>query len=238
MLNSNSAPEQVSTPGTVLITGASRGLGQALARHYAGAGWRVIACARVDMVPPDENGLEWRRLDVAIPASIAELATGLAGRPLDLLINNAAIRGDTGGLATLDPDDFMEVMRINALAPLLVARALLPNLRAGRRRIIANISSRAGSIAEGMIGDDDGDYAYRCSKAALNMATAKLALDLGAEGITVLALHPGWVRTDMGGTQAEIPAEQSAAALEGLIARASPADSGSFRAFDGRPVAW
>lgn len=238
MRNSNSTLERISTPGTALITGASRGLGLALARHYTGAGWRVIACTRADTLPPDEDRLEWRRLDVASPVSIAELAAGLDGTPLDLVINNAAIRGDTGGLATLDPDDFIEVMRINALAPLLVARALLPNLRAGHSRIIANISSRAGSIAEGMIGDDDGDYAYRCSKAALNMATAKLALDLGADGITVLALHPGWVRTDMGGEEAEIAVSDSAAALQGLINRATLADSGSFRAFDGRRIAW
>ena len=233
----DSIPE-ARTPGTALITGASRGLGLALARHYAGKGWRVIACTRADIMPADENGLEWRRLDVASPASITELAAGLAGRPLDLVINNAAIRGDTGGLATLDPDDFIEVMRVNALAPLLMACALLPNIEAGRGRVIANISSRAGSIAEGMIGDDDGDYAYRCSKAALNMATAKLALDLKAEGIAVLALHPGWVRTDMGGTEAEIAVSDSAAALQGLIDRATLADSGSFRAFDGRPIAW
>ncbi|QEN87652.1 SDR family oxidoreductase [Labrys sp. KNU-23] len=237
MCEFDSIPE-ARTPGTALITGASRGLGLALARHYASAGWRVIACIRADTLPPDENGLEWRRLDVASPASITELAASLTGIPLDLVINNAAIRGDIGGLATLDPHDFLEVMRINALAPLLVARALLPHLRAGGGRIIANISSRAGSIAEGMIGDDDGDYAYRCSKAALNMATAKLALDLAADGIIVLALHPGWVRTDMGGAQAEIPVSDSAAALQGQIGRATMVDSGSFHAFDGRSIAW
>lgn len=230
--------KQARPPGTVLITGASRGLGRELARHYAGAGWRVIACARAAPLPPDGDGLEWHRLDVANPASIAELAAGLAGRALDVVINNAAIRGDTGGLATLDADDFMAVMRVNALAPLLLARALLPNLTAGRARIIANISSRAGSIAEGMIDDEDGDYAYRCSKAALNMATAKLALDLKPAGITVLALHPGWVQTDMGGVAAEVPAQQSATALAGLIGQAGIAESGSFRAFDGQPIAW
>ena len=238
MCEFDSILEGIPTQGTALITGASRGLGLALARHYAGAGWQVIACIRADTLPPNEDRLEWRRLDVASPASIKELAVGLAGTPLDLLINNAAIRGDTGGLPTLDADDFIEVMRVNTLAPLLMTRALLPNLRIGRGKIIANISSRAGSIAEGMIGDDDGDYAYRCSKAALNMASAKLALDLRADGITVLALHPGWVRTDMGGTGAEVPVSNSAAALHGLIARAALADSGSFRAFDGKNIAW
>ena len=217
--------------GTVLITGASRGLGRALAGLYAAAGLRVIACMRQASAGADV-------LDVADEGSIAALGERLGGQPVDIVINNAAIRGDTGGLDTLETDDFLEVMRINALAPLLVARALRPNLLVGRRKVLVNISSRAGSLAEGTIDDEDGDYAYRCSKAALNMATAKLALDLRSDRITALALHPGWVRTDMGGTGAEVPVSNSAAALHDLIARSALADSGSFRAFDGKSIAW
>ncbi|URK87158.1 SDR family NAD(P)-dependent oxidoreductase [Rhizobium sp. RCAM05350] len=108
----------------------------------------------------------------------------------------------------------------------------------GKRKIVANISSRAGSIAEGTLDDDDGDYAYRCSKAALNMATVKLAQDLRADGIAVLSLHPGWVKTDMGGDKAVVPVVDSAAGLRGIIDSATMADSGSFRAFDGRTVSW
>lgn len=229
------APEN--TPSTVLITGATRGLGRALAQQYAAAGWRVIACGRSGL-PPVDGGILSETLDVADPASIADLTRRLEGVAIDVLINNAGIRGDTGGLQTLETGDFLEVMRINTLGPLLVTRALLPNLRSGNRKIIANISSRAGSIAEGTLDDDDGDYAYRCSKAALNMATVKLAQDLRAEDIAVLSLHPGWVKTDMGGEEAVIQVADSATGLRGIINKATLDDTGSFRAFDGRPISW
>lgn len=222
---------------TVLITGATRGLGRAMAQQYAAAGWRVIACGRGG-TPTAEDGIMPETLDVADPASIVDLARRLNGVDIDVLINNAGIRGDTGGLQTLAPDDFLEVMRVNTLSPLLVTRALLPNLLSGKQRIVANISSRAGSIAEGTLDDDDGDYAYRCSKAALNMATVKLAQDLRADGIAVLSLHPGWVKTDMGGDEAVVPVAESAAGLRRIIDSATLADSGSFRAFDGRTVSW
>ena len=228
------APENA--PSTVLITGATRGLGRALALQYATAGWRVIACGR--RAPTSENGIVPETLDVADPASITDLARRFDGVPIDVLINNAGIRGDTGGLQTLEAGDFLDVMRINTLGPLLVTRALLPNLISGKRKIVANISSRAGSMAEGTLDDDDGDYAYRCSKAALNMATVKLAQDLRADGVAVLSLHPGWVKTDMGGEEAVIQVADSAAGLRGIIDRATLADTGSFHAFDGRTVSW
>ena len=217
--------------GTVLITGASRGLGRTLADLYAAAGLRVIACMRQAV-----SGAEV--LDVSDEGSIAALGERLMGQPVDILINNAAIRGDFGGLDTLETDDFLEVMRINALAPLLLARALRPNLLAGRSKVLVNISSRAGSLAEGTIDDEDGDYAYRCSKAALNMATVKLAQDFRRDGIAVVSLHPGWVRTDMGGAEAAIDVAESAAGLKALIDATTLSETGSFRAYDGRTVAW
>jgi NAD(P)-dependent dehydrogenase (short-subunit alcohol dehydrogenase family) len=217
--------------GTVLVTGASRGLGRALADLYAAAGFRIIACMRQAM-PGGEA------LDVADAGSIAVLGERLKGQPIDIVVNNAAIRGDTGGLDTLETDDFLEVMRINALAPLLLARALRPNLLAGGRRVLVNIGSRAGSLAEGTIDDEDGDYAYRCSKAALNMATVKLAQDFRRDGIAVISLHPGWVRTDMGGAEAAVDVAESAAGLKALIDATTLAETGSFRAYDGRTVAW
>ncbi len=217
--------------GTVLITGAGRGLGRTLADLYAAAGWRVIRCMR-------QVAEEALPLDVADAGSIAALGERLAGLPIDIVINNAAIRGDTGGLSSLGAGDFLEVMRINALAPLLIARALRPNLSAGGRKVLVNISSRAGSLAEGTLDDDDGDYAYRCSKAALNMATVKLAQDFDRYGIAVISLHPGWVRTDMGGDEAAIDVGVSAAGLKALIDGTTMAQSGGFRAYDGRTVAW
>ena len=104
--------------------------------------------------------------------------------------------------------------------------------------MLVNISSRAGSLAEGTLDDDDGDYAYRCSKAALNMATVKLAQDFRAVGISVISLHPGWVRTDMGGEEARLGVDDSVRGLTVLISAATMADTGSFRAYDGRTISW
>ncbi len=144
-------------------------------------------------------------------------------------MHNAALRGDTGGLASLQVADFEAVMRVNVLGPLLLTRALLANLRAGAGQVVM-ISSRAGSLAEGR--SDEGDYAYKCSKAALNMAGLKLADETG---LSVLALHPGWVQTDMGGPEADVPPEVSA---QGLLAQIKTAPSGSFRAWDGVDIGW
>ncbi|PSJ58995.1 SDR family oxidoreductase [Pseudaminobacter soli (ex Li et al. 2025)] len=222
----------------MLITGAGRGLGRELARQYLQLGWHVIACSRTQPSDGNEEGMEIQPLDVADPASISDLGARLAGRPLDVLINNAGVRSRVAGLDRFEPDEFLDVLATNTLGPVLMARAVRANLRLGRNRVVANIGSRAGSMAEGLLDDDDDDYAYRCSKAALNMATVQLAHDLETDSITVLSLHPGWVRTDMGGEEAILPIEDSARALRAIIAAAKPECSGSFRAFDGRQVAW
>ncbi|KAA3447213.1 oxidoreductase [Mesorhizobium sp. SARCC-RB16n] len=223
---------------TVLITGAGRGLGRELARQYAQQGWQVIACGRTRPAQAFEHRIEFHPLDVADPASILALATRLGGRPLDVLVNNAAIRSGNPGLHSFAPDEFLKVMRTNTLGPLLLARALRPNLAAGRMGVIANIGSRAGSMAEGLIDDYDDDYAYRCSKAALNMACTQLAEDLRVDGITVLSLHPGWVKTDMGGDQAVLAAEDSARGLRMVIDSARLENSGSFQTSDGTHIGW
>ncbi|WP_260855346.1 SDR family oxidoreductase [Mesorhizobium amorphae] len=223
---------------TVLVTGAGRGLGRELARQYAASGWQVIACRRSRPADGLEAGIEYQPLDIADPVSISALEIRLAGRPLDVLVNNAGVRSPLAGLDRLQPDEFLDVLRINTLGPVLLTRALRANLRLGGDPVVANIGSRAGSMAEGLLDDDDDDYAYRCSKAALNMATVQLARDLQPDGITVLSLHPGWVKTDMGGAQAVLPAEESAKALRSIIATAKPERSGTFLAFDGRPVSW
>lgn len=223
---------------TVLVTGASRGLGAAMAEALAAKGYRVIAAMRRPSDAALSTGTRVVPLDVEDPRSIEALAATLAGESIDILVNNAAIRGDTGGLSTLEPEDFLAVMRVNALAPLLLARALHPNLKAGRLKKIINISSRSGSLAEGTLDDDEGDYAYRCSKAALNMAGVKLAQDFRRDGITVLALHPGWVKTDMGGAEAPLDLQESVTGLIARIEEAGLHQTGHFLRFDGRPIAW
>ncbi|MBK1866489.1 SDR family oxidoreductase [Aestuariivirga sp. YIM B02566] len=219
---------------TVLITGANRGLGLELARQYAAAGCRVLACSRGPGEPPPVAGdVTWLALDTGNEDSIATLARDLQTEAVDILINNAARRGDTGGLDTLSTEDFLATIRVNTLGPLLMVKAFRAHLERGQRRIVANISSRAGSVAEGL--DADGDYAYRCSKAALNIATAKLAFDFG---LIFLALHPGWVKTDMGGPEAEVPLAQSAQGLRSRIHAARPRDSGCFFSFEGTRISW
>lgn len=207
------------TPGVAVVTGASRGIGLEFVNQLQAAGWEVEACNRPTV-------------DIGDPSSILAFAQALQGRPIDLLINNAAIRGDTGGIATLETDGFIEVMRVNTLGPILMVQALLSNLKLGRG-IVANISSQSGSIAEGR--STDGDYAYKCSKAALNIASCKLADETG---LTVLALHPGWVQTDMGGPFANVPVTVSVEGMLRIISAAGPSDSASFRTYDNNVVEW
>lgn len=223
-----------SSARTALVTGAARGLGRALCEALLAQGWQVIACVRTPRAAEpggSDHGMHIERLDQGDPASIAALAERLSGRRLDLIVHNAAIRGDTGGLAGATMDDFLSVMQTNVAGPLLLTQALLGRMGPGGR--VAFISSRAGSMAEGH--DPDGDYAYCASKAALNRLVVKLADD---HPQIFLALHPGWVRTDMGGPEAEIAPAASAGALLALIDAAGPEDSGTFRSHDGTPIRW
>lgn len=224
----------MSSAARVAITGAGRGLGRALALEFSRRGWRVVGLMR-DPANADAalsaacEALV--RCDLSDTTSFDAAALSLRDRPLDCLIHNAAIRGDTGGLPGFSAADFAAVMQINVAAPLLLTRALLPLLPPAAR--IAFISSRAGSMAEGA--DPDGDYAYVASKAALNRLMVKLSQEMSQ---TVFALHPGWVRTDMGGVEAEVEARISAQALVRLIEASGPEETGSFRAWDGVPVMW
>lgn len=222
---------------TVLITGANRGIGLEFARQYVADGWEVVATAR----HPDEAddlialGVERHPLDVADFAGIESLARGLAGRPIDVLLNNAGVYGGRQDFGDIDPDDWAYTLRVNALAPLMMARAFVGHLEGGRRKIIANMSSKMGSMADNGSG---GVYSYRSSKAAQNAVTRSLSHDLAPRGIICLALHPGWVRTRMGGGGALIGADESAAGLRRVIDSATPAHSGRFWNHDGQEIPW
>jgi NAD(P)-dependent dehydrogenase (short-subunit alcohol dehydrogenase family) len=222
---------------TYLVTGGNRGLGLAFARGLAARGDRVIATAR----RPEEARelatvpVRIEALDVADDGSIEALARALSGEPVDVLINNAAI-GEAGpGIARLKPEDLERSFRVNAIGPLAVTQALLANLRAGRRRLVVNLSSGLGSVAAN---DSGGWSAYRASKAALNQLTRTLAAEMANEGFTFIVISPGWVRTDMGGSGATLSPDESVAAMLKVLDRVGPKDTGRFYDQRGKPVPW
>ena len=228
---------------TTLITGASRGIGLELCRQYAADGWTVHACCR----RPDEAA-ELRRLseaggrvilhelDVTDGRQIDAVAASLDGAPIDLLVNNAGVYGKPdGGFGAIDDRVWLYTLKVNTLAPLHVSEALAGNVAKSERRIIAVMTSRMGSIDDNTSG---GSYIYRSSKAAVNMVVRSMAVDLARRGITAVVLHPGWVRTDMGGASAPLPVEQSVSGLRRVLAGLRPEDSGRFFAWDGAEVPW
>jgi NAD(P)-dependent dehydrogenase (short-subunit alcohol dehydrogenase family) len=224
---------------TVLITGANRGLGLEFARQYAADGWRVHATCRspgrADALDRIAGDVVVHRLDVTDEGSIAALARALGDAAIDVLVNNAGVYGRGQSLGRIDYAGWEGVLRTNVLAPVAVTEALLPALQRAARPRVALISSCMGSIADNTSG---GTYAYRSSKAALNAAGRCLALDLKDHGVIVLMLHPGWVRTDMGGAGARLEPRESIAGLRRIIDGAGMRQSGGFYAYDGSEVPW
>lgn len=219
---------------TVLITGASRGIGREFARQYEAAGWRVIATCR----DPSKYDLEGEvfPLDVTDPDSVAALHRDLYGESIDLLINNAGIYGPRGlDLGNLDYDAWEEVLRTNLLGPMRIAETFAHHLEKSEKKKMVFISSKVGSITDNSSG---GSYIYRSSKAALNMAVKSLSLDISGKGVICLLLHPGWVQTDMGGASAPVDAATSVAGMRAVIDRAGAADSGRFFNYDGKELPW
>ena len=222
---------------TILISGAGRGLGYELARQYAAEGWRVIGTVRDATARKrlQALGVEVQTVDVAEREQITKLARQLKGTALDVLFCNAGIGGKRGmALGSFDYDSWEEVLRVNLLGAAALAEALVANVAASERKVIAMMSSRLGSIAEssGMT------LPYSTSKAALNMLVKGLAATLASKGVITVALSPGWVRTDMGGSGAPLAPEASVAGLRRVIAGLTPADSGKFLSHDGSPIAW
>ena len=212
---------------TILITGAGRGLGQELARQYAAEGWRVIGTER--------GAKAEYRLDVTDHAQIGALAAKLKGAPIDVLFCNAGIIGKRGmALGSFDYEAWQEVLKVNLLGAAAVVEALVENVAASERKVIALMSSRLGSITEssGMT------LPYATSKAALNLLAKGLAATLVSQGVIVVALSPGWVRTDMGGAGAPLSPQNSVSGLRKIIAGLKPTDSGKFFSHDGSTIPW
>ena len=220
---------------TVLITGAGRGLGLEFARQYAAQGWRVHACARRPESLAQLEDVVAHPLDVRDARQIEALAAALAGEAIDLLINNAGIYGPrTDSLRKLRDEEWLEVFRVNAIAPLRIASALADNVAKSKMRLMVFITSQMGSIARA----GAGAHPYRMSKAALNAGVRVLSLELAGRGITCVVLHPGWVRTDMGGPGGALDPATSIAGMRAVIAGLKPSDNGRFLAYDGAEMPW
>lgn len=220
----------------VLVIGASRGLGREFARQYRADGARVVATARSAEALADlaALGCESFALDVTDAASAAGLAWRIDGERFDAVVVNAGVYGPrTQGLDTPTQDDFDHVMRTNVLGPMRVIPQLTDSLAEGARLMV--ISSLVGSIGQRSAVTG---WLYRASKAALNSVLKDVSLVLGARGATCVAVHPGWVQTDMGGPGAPLTPERSVADLRGLLARLTLDDNGCFFNHDGTPIAW
>lgn len=221
---------------TVLITGANRGLGLEFARQYVAAGWAVIATARNPATATELSALDVKvlPLDVTQRDSIASLASALNGHGIDMLINNAGIFPRVNTLSEIDANDYERTLMVNTLGPALVTQALLENLRKGENKRIINITSQLASI------ENNGGrfYGYRESKAALNMFTKTLGAELGPEGFIALAIHPGWVRTDMGGPSANLSPEESVTGMRAVIDNVTAEHNGTYHDYNGNQVPW
>lgn len=240
------SPGRAADAPTVLITGASRGIGLELARHYAARGWQVIATARepaaaaaLATLAKQHPSVAIEALDVTDPAGIAALAAKYKGRPIDVLLNNAGISGDGegGDFGQLKFDVYYKVHAVNVIGPLAMAEAFLPNVAASQQKKIISITSTQGSISR----STGGGYFYRSSKAALNMVMHSLAIDLKPKGIIVGLVSPGFVRTDFTkgiDLPMMITAEQSATAVIKVIDGYDLAMTGKFMRHTGEEAAW
>lgn len=226
----------------VLITGANRGIGLALVKAYAGRRDKVIATIRAtsdrheldEAVKAAPKWIEVIEMDVADPAEIGRARRRLEAEPIDVLINNAGIGGPERQSATdMDFDGLIDTLNVNTIAPLRVANAFLPNVKAAKGKIIT-LSSQMGQVQSA----SSDSLAYRVSKAAVNKLMRGLATELKPMGIPVLIVHPGWVKTDMGGDGAQLTPEQSAAQLQKLIDKLDLASTGKFLAWNGKELAW
>lgn len=225
---------------TVLITGANRGLGLEFARQYAVDGWRVLATCRdpndADALNALDGKVEVSALDITDHGQIQALAKSLRKETIDILLNNAGIYGPRPSkLGGIDYNAWEEVMRVNVLSPMKVTESFRDHLAGSELKKIAFMSSKMGSMGDNSSG---ASYTYRSSKAALNAAAKSLSVDLKSRGIAVAILHPGWVRTDMGGPGGLIDAPESVSGLRRVIDDLSLGTTGRFSNYDGTEIPW
>jgi NAD(P)-dependent dehydrogenase (short-subunit alcohol dehydrogenase family) len=225
-----------------LITGANRGIGFALVKAYASRRDKVFATVRHTsdraeleaFAAAHPSWVEVIEMDVADPAEIGRVRRKLEAEPIDVLINNAGISGPDRQSATdMDYEGLAETLSVNAISPLRIANAFLPNVKAAKGKIVT-LSSQMGSVQS----PASDSLAYRVSKAAVNKLMRGLAAELKPQGIPVLIVHPGWVKTEMGGESAQLKPEESASQLLKLIDKLDLASTGRFLAWNGKELAW
>ncbi len=229
---------------TVLITGANRGIGLEFCKQYAKQGWKVIACCRspeqaVDLsrIAVENPNVQIQAIDVLDRSAVDVLAAELAELSIDLIVANAGVYGDNNGhgFGNLNYDDWINTLQTNVLGVVKVAEAFMPNLKRCSKPRIAVLSSRMGSIEDNSSG---GSLLYRSSKAALNATMKSLSIDLKTEEIGVLIFHPGWVLTDMGGSNALINTETSVTGMIKQINAFKMSNTGKFIKYDGTSLPW
>lgn len=224
---------------TVLVTGASRGIGSELVKQYSADGAEVIACVRDTAAAPGLDGVNGNvrvvQMDTGSPESIAAAVAEVGDQALDVVINNAGyVGGAKQGIDDVDLDEWHRTLDINTIGPLLIARAFKANLAASGDGKLMNVTSQLAASTWPF----GGMLVYSSTKAALSKVAQILALDWKEDPITVALVHPGWVRTDMGGPNAEISAEESASGIRSLIAGLTKADSGKFYKWNGDIHPW
>ncbi|MBW3660472.1 MAG: SDR family oxidoreductase [Gemmatimonadetes bacterium] len=236
----------MSDPTRILVTGANRGIGLGYVREWLARGARVFATARRPDEADELNALADERpdrltvlqCDVTDPETILAARDAVAGAAdgLEVVVNNAGVMGQRGEFEEVEPAEIRRVFEVNTLGPIRVAQAFLPLLRGGREpRRLVHMTSLMGSIDDNSSGDA---YPYRISKCGLNMANRSMAVDLAGEGIVSVVLHPGWVKTGMGGSGARVSVQEAVEALVDVIERLDAERSGGFYDRDGEPLPW
>ncbi len=228
---------------TVFITGANRGLGLEFARQYLDDGWDVIATCRnagqatalKALAGSSAGTLAVHGMAVDDDGAITALAQDLSGQAIDVLINNAGVMGPRLSFGELDSAAWAEVLRINVIAPLKVAEAFVGHVARSDQKKIVTVSSKMGSMTDNTSG---GSFIYRSSKAGVNAAMRSLSFEVAPQGIASAMLHPGWVRTDMGGPNGLIDATESVSGMRSVIAALDADMSGRFWNYDGTEIPW
>lgn len=227
----------------ILITGSNRGIGLEFVSQYLDRGDTVFASCRdprgadrLRALQTDDARLSVIELDVSNPDSFVDFAASLGGQAIDVFINNAGVYGPrSAGFGEISAQDWLSVLQINTIAPLLLTQALIANIKRGNEGKLVYVTSKMGSIADNTSG---ASYIYRTSKTALNQVVKSLSADLAADGLTAVVVHPGWVQTDMGGPNALINAQTSVRGMISVIDGITRSDSGRFLNYDGIAIPW